>query len=116
MARDRIAAARAAAARAETSEPESRTIDFRGLELTLPATMPGAVLFDVGLVDEKDIVGMMRLLDSLIGREQYLQVRAKVAEDGLDVETVAEPLGELINDAFGAYGMKPGEAQASSGS
>jgi hypothetical protein len=75
--------------------------------------MPGAFLFDMGMVDDNDIVGMMRMLDSLVGREQYAALRRKVIEDGLDFESTAEPVAELIRDAFAAYGMVPGEAQAS---
>lgn len=115
MARARTATpSKGAAARAErAARPAVKTVGFRGLTLTLPDRLPGAILFDMGLVDDGDIVGMMRMVDSLFGREQYLSLRRKVEQDGLDFEGAAGPVSELLRDAFEAFGMAPGEAQAS---
>lgn len=99
----------AAAAVAEV-DGRSPVIHWRDLELTLPAKVPPTVLFDVVECEaDEDALAMFRLLRSLLGGEQFTDVRNAIREDD-DINTLVVDLFEQI---FGEYGSDPGEASAS---
>lgn len=116
----RKAAAGKPAAQAAAAEKsgEPRSITWRGLNLTLPATLPGTLYFDLAALEDESasLAAQMRLLTGLIGDDQLRQVRDKVAADGIGFDEVADAIVELMDDVLGAYGLDQGEADASPGS
>ncbi len=70
----------------------------------------------MGLVDENDLVGMMRMLDSIFGRAAYLALRNKVAEDGLDSEESDSARRGAAQIGLRGVRNDDGESQASPGS
>ncbi len=83
------------------SEGKKKTIRFRGIDLTLPAKLPGEVLF---AIDDQNVTGALR---TILGDEETTRVRSKVSDLDLD-ETVAV-LSELVGDIFEKYGLTTGE-------
>lgn len=103
----------ARAEKAETKQPKKFT--FRGLKLEGPSELPGTLDFDLGDLqlqaesgEESDaLVGMQRLLQSILGREQLLEIRKEIK--GLD-----DPWQrDLLQATLAAYGTESGEASAS---
>lgn len=100
-----------AAARSE-SKAKAKTVDFRGLKLTLPTKIPGTLLWDINALAEGDadsLAGFIDLLSSLLGAEQSRAVRNKVRDDGLDLEETFTALEELMRGVFEASGLSQGE-------
>jgi len=105
----KAASSKGAAARAE-KKPEPKVVDFRGLELRLPAKLPGTILFDLAdLESGNDLRGTMEFIKSLIGEGQYEAVRHKVAEDQIPLEEVDSVLLKLLEDILEASGLSQGE-------
>lgn len=102
---------KAAAATAEV-EPEAKELEFKGLDFVLPAELPETIFFDLSAFEtaEADPRPVFRLLGSILGDQQTLQLRNAVAQrDDLSLGD----LMPLIETIFDQYGMSPGEAQAS---
>ena len=99
------ARSKAAAARAE-KKPEAKTVEWRGLTLTLPSVLPGTLYFDFAELqeDSNDVGAQVRL------------VRAKIAEDEIPFDQMDDVLVDLFNVAFDAYGIGMGESSASASS
>ena len=100
-----------AAARAEKTD-ETKTVEFRGLTLKLPTTIPGTLLWDFNDLlsgDERSFSGFVGLLGSLVGHEQNRMVRAKVEQDGLSIDETFEALEQLLSDIFDTQGLSLGE-------
>ncbi len=99
-----------AAVRAEKAK--SKSVKFRGETLQLPDELPPTLLFDITEVEAADDNPMpvFRMLRSLLGAEQFVAVRNKIAvsenEDFADV-------GKLVEAIFAQYGVSAGEAPAS---
>lgn len=116
MAATKKAASKAApkkgvAARAE-KKGQAKTVDFRGLKITLPTKIPGTLLWDINALAEGDadsLAGFIDLLTSLLGAEQSRAVRNKVRDDGLDLEETFTALEELMRGVFEASGLSQGE-------
>lgn len=106
---------KAAAAAAEKTD-ELRTVDFRGLTLTIPAVLPGTLYFDMAaLEDDSDSPAtVINTLGSLIGPDQIRAVRGKVAEENIPFSEVDTVLWELFNTVLAP--MTPGESAASDAS
>jgi hypothetical protein len=105
------ASKKAAAARGEKTD-DPKTIEFRGLELVVPAKVPGTLLWDFNEVlagDERSLTGIINLIGSLVGAEQNQAVRSKVQEDGLDIEETIGALEGLLEEIFEAAGLSAGE-------
>jgi hypothetical protein len=99
------------AARAEKKDAQ-KVVEFRGLELQMPAKISGTLLWDFNDLlsgDERSFSGFIGLLDSLIGAEQNAAVKAKVREDDLDLEETFEALEGLLEDVFETAGLTLGE-------
>lgn len=89
---------------------EAKTVDFRGLELEIPAKLPGTILFDLADVEAgRDLQGTMEFLKSLIGQNQYQLVREKVAADGIGFDEVIDVIQKLIEDILEIAGISEGE-------
>lgn len=96
-------------AREEVAEATGpKVVEFHDLELTLPDELPPTVLFDLAIMQGDDLA-LMRLLDTVLGRDQYLAVRAVFAHAGHALEAFAEELGGLAEKISGAYGLTSGE-------
>lgn len=98
----------AAAAKSEKTK-KAKTYTWRGIKLTLPATLPGTLLWDLRNVEE-DPVGF---LEAFVGEEQSLRLRAKVAADELGLEEVAEEFREIVGGILKKYGLGPGKSLGS---
>jgi hypothetical protein len=106
----KAAGSKPAAARAERKKA-SKTVDFRGLTITLKSKIPGSIIFDLAdLEGGKDLVGMMGILKSLIGENQFRAVRQKIDEDEVDFEEIESVLIELFESIFEAAGLSLGES------
>lgn len=104
---------RGAAARAETNG-QPRVVDFRGLELKLPPELPGEVIFDIADLETATGPGpFVRMLGSLLGPDQLLAVRAKIAEEKIPLAEAETTLIGLIHDSLDKYGLSMGESSAS---
>ncbi len=100
-----------AAVRAEKAK--SKSVKFRGETLQLPEELPPTLLFDITDVEAADgdnPMPVFRMLRSILGGDQFVVVRNKIAvsenEDFADV-------GELVEAIFAQYGVSAGEAPAS---
>lgn len=111
-------AAKSKAAAASQEAGGERSLDWRGLTFTLPATLPGTLIFDLAEVEKNpNALGpLIATLESLLGAEQLRQVRDLVASENIDMAGVADVLGDLVREVFGSYGMTEGESSASPGS
>jgi len=120
MAPAKRAAAAPKKAAAATSEvtPEPKRIDFRGIEFTLPEKMPGSLLWDFSDLESTDdaTAATMRMLESLLGRDQYLAARRKVVEEGIPFDEIEDVIGELMASIFDVYGLDLGKQAASGAS
>lgn len=100
---------RSRAARQEKA-PETKTVEWKGIKLELPAEAPeGAFVrfeFDRALSGgAQDMRPVMVLLLELLGEAQLSEARDKV-------ETFGD-INQLVDLVLGAYGLGPGESQAS---
>lgn len=107
------AASKAAAARAE-KDPEPRTVEFEGLTLTLAADFPEEIFFDMieseasqaeGNAGNEYIVNL-RLLRSLVGPDQFTDIRHRFGRDAAKVI-------DIVNAVLEEYGLTMGESAAS---
>lgn len=91
------------------------TLEFRGITLELPETLPGSLYFDFAdLADSGgDPAAELRCLRSLIGEEQVRRVREKIEQDGVTFDDLGPMMAKLFEDAFAAYGSTVGESAAS---
>ena len=110
------AARKAAAARAE-KKPAPRTVDFRGLPLTVPppSEWSSELYFLIGDLEETQfaVSAANSVIRELIGADQFGLVRVKLRDDKVpfgDVETV---LLELFDTLMESYGTTSGESEAS---
>lgn len=106
--------AKAARAEKKSQKPQKRTVEFRGEKLELPATPPDTLLFDFVEMEsaEENPLAVFRMLRSLLGQDQFLTVRNKIAAQNGDSATF-EDVGQLLQDIFEQYGVTAGELQAS---
>jgi hypothetical protein len=105
---------KAAAARAE-SNGQLEPIKFRGIDLKLMPKLPLSVVGRASVLRDDDVPGIFRTLEAILGREQYQLVMDKLDDDSVDVDNekgIAE-LGDILSKALEAYGLTPGESQAS---
>jgi hypothetical protein len=115
----KAAAPNGAAARAAKKEgsDEEHKIDFLGLEIVLPPKLRESVIWRFGILREDDFQGQAKLIESVIGAEQFAKVLDHLDEEDVFAEPEDEdsksPMAELINSALGAYGLTAGESQAS---
>lgn len=96
----------AAAAAIDETNPQVKTVEFRGLTLTLPEELPATIGFDfIELENEAGAMPLLRLLRSLLGKDQFIAVRN--AMDGAD--DVFGVVDGLFADIFEQYGMDQGK-------
>lgn len=97
-----------AASRAKKDQPKS--VDFRGLDLKIPAKLPGTILFDIAEIEAgRDLKGTMEFLRSLVGDGQYEAIKAKVAEDSIPFPDVIDVLQGLVEEILDQAGVGLGE-------
>jgi len=113
--------AEADAALAESAE--GKVIEWHGMEISLPPKLRESVIWRWGVLRDGDLAGNARIVESIIGAEQYSAVMDKLDEEGATVnistdddesededgEQPTSPMVELIEAAFGAYGLTAGE-------
>lgn len=101
------AATTQAAAASGEAKGENKTVDFREITLTLPPELPATLLFDV---TELEVAGqnpmpVFRLLRSLVGPDQFAEIRNALNPD----DDAMSLIDELLGSIFGAYGIELGE-------
>lgn len=97
-----------AASRAKKDQPKS--VDFRGLDLKIPAKLPGTILFDIAEIEAgRDLKGTMEFLRSLVGDGQYEAIKAKVAEEAISFPDVIDVLQGLVEEILDQAGIGLGE-------
>jgi hypothetical protein len=107
------AASKGAAARAE-AKPKPKKFTWRGLRLTLPAELPLELMFDIAELEavDENPMPIFRLLRTMLGPEQFTDVRNKFADIG--TKNGDDPLGGLVEGILSKYGVTLGESKASS--
>lgn len=91
-----------AVAEAEVKD-DTRTIDWRGLSLTVPSEIPPVLMFDfISMETSDDAMSLMRMFHTLLGPDQFVEVRNVISKIG--AEEQAEVIGELSEVVMGAYG------------
>lgn len=107
------AKSKAVAAREESgaAADELKTITWRGLKFTIPAKLPAETAWLMAeIADGTDgVVPIVRFVNGMIGEEQTVKLRRKLAADSIPMDDLAVVLDELTNAILGAYGMTPGE-------
>lgn len=90
-------------------EPQPKTAKFGELELSLPDKLPSTILFDLTTLElaGDDPMPAYRLLQSMLGMEQFIHVRNIVAQE--EGEDDGSSVGELLNAIFDQYGLSLGE-------
>lgn len=108
---DKAAPAKGAAARSEIRD-EPKAVEFRGINLTLPQVIPGAILFDIAEAeaDDGNLIPIFRALRSILG-DQVNELRKALADESL--EQVLTVVDELLGQIFAQYGTSSGESEAS---
>jgi hypothetical protein len=114
---------KAAAAKAEKAGgKEGHSLTWRGLNLELPADMPGDLLFSFERFEEELEAGQLRLtmflklLKAVLGEDQFVKVREVVRREQLTAEAIQNESSDLLEEALGHYGLSLGESSASQGS
>lgn len=100
-------AAQAEAARDEATE-SAKTVAFRGATLTLPPELPATMLFDIVELEAAgdNPMPLFRLLRSVLGPEQFVEVRNEIKPD----EEIVDAVDGLLTDVFGQYGLTLGKS------
>ena len=114
-AKDKAAPAGAAdAAQAEAAD-ETKVYEWRGIELELPAKLPGDLAFAYADLEAsgESMGAIVSVVRSLVGEDNVRLVRNKIAEDGVALDEVNGVLAGLVNGAFALYGMAEGDSDAS---
>ena len=102
-----------AAAQAE-AKPEPKTVEVRGLTLTLPESLPATFAFDVAeMQQEATVFAVIRLLTTFLGSEQVVEIRGKVARGEVTDDDLGDFLGEILEAIFEEFGLSLGESEAS---
>jgi hypothetical protein len=110
---EKAAPEKGAAARSETDDGP-RTIEFEGITLELPRELPSALLFDLVEVEASageinEYIVNLRILRSLVGKDQFIEIRHKIGDD------VSKVMG-LMEAVLDQFGLTLGESSASPGS
>lgn len=112
------AKSKAAKAAAETA-PEKKSIVWEGMTLDLPDDAPGGLLFDFYDFEESQRTGSERigpvldLVRSLVGDDQFEQIRVMVKKSGTSLEETFLNISNLLSELLEQYGMALGESSAS---
>lgn len=115
MAAGQTKQSRAKAAEAEAAD-ETKTIEFRGVELEVPSKLPKTIKFDLGQIQAQEDAGdvafgaIYNLLHSLLGAEQMARVRQALAEEGGDFDEDPDWDGELLEAILEGAGITAGES------
>lgn len=104
--------AKGEAARAE-KRSETKTVDFRGLSIELPAKPPLAIALRSHQIkrefEEDESAAGMRMLELVLGPQQFEAFVAKCEADGLSMDDSSE-LDEVIAEIEGMLGVGMGES------
>jgi hypothetical protein len=110
----------AANAAQEEGSDQEHIIEWMGLEIVLPPKLRESVIWRFGILRDNDFQGQARLIESVIGAEQFAKVLDHLDEEDVyadpENEDSKSPMAELIDDALGAYGLITGESGASTDS
>lgn len=98
-----------AAAEAEVKD-DTKTIEWRGVSLTVPSEIPPVLMFDfVSMETEDNAMSLMRMFHTLLGPDQFVEVRNVISKVG--PEEQADVIGELSEVVMGAYGTDTGKSE-----
>jgi hypothetical protein len=105
------------AARGEVIE-SGKTVEWEGLTFSIPQEIPAVFVMDqVAMESSNDFTGMVRLLHTLLGADQFTQARNQVVDisDRNSMEDQVTHIVDLINTVLNSYGTEEGESGASGG-
>ena len=96
---------------------DAKQIDWHGLGLTLPVSLPASMMFDMteAEIEGDDATGgsaAVHTVYKLLGKEQWHKAKRHAEELGLSVDDFSG----FITSVYAAYGMGPGESSGSSSS
>jgi hypothetical protein len=103
------------AAKGEVVE-EAKTVEWEGLTFGIPREIPAVFLMDqVSMESSSDMTGMIRLLHTILGEEQFTQSRNRVVEisDANSMDDQVQHIVDLLNTVLNSYGTDQGESSAS---
>lgn len=103
------ARARAAVDEVDGSARGTKTVTFFDATYTLPDRLPGSLLWDFGDMESDGAGATMKVLESCLGREQYLDARQQVISHDVAFDEVEEKISDLLSRIFDAYGVRLGE-------
>jgi hypothetical protein len=85
------------------------------ITLTLPADLRASVVGRASVIRDQDIAEALKLCKSVVGVEQYEQVLNYWDDQELTAnsEEFGNAVGNLLRDSLVAYGLTPGESEAS---
>jgi hypothetical protein len=99
----------------DADDASVRIVSWRDLELIVPTEIPPVLMFDfISMEDEQGAFSLMRMFNTLLGPEQFIQVRNVIGR--LKSEEQIEAITELSDLIMSSYGTEPGESEASSDS
>lgn len=108
--KSKTASAKAGAVARSERNGKPKTVDFKALTLTLPKDLPATIDFDlIELETEQTLQPIYRMLRSILGADQFLDVRNAVDPD----DPERSDIFGLFQAIFDAYGVEPGESEAS---
>jgi hypothetical protein len=102
------------AARGEVVEDGPKTIAWHELELTLPPELPAWFMFDMTTAEAEDDLNSFAVhaVRNLLTIDQWKKARDWAVEKQLSMESFTE----IVDQVYAAYGLGPGESEASDSS
>lgn len=101
------------AVKGETAaSPQTKTLEWHGINVVLPDTLPAWWMFDVFEAQAGDDVAMVRAIYDIVGPDNWQKCRTVAKE----LELGQDEFNELIQQVLGVYGMSEGEPSPSTGS
>lgn len=108
------------AAKGEVVEDQAKTVEWETLTFGIPREIPAVFLMDqVAMESSQDMTGMIRLLHTILGEEQFTQARNRVVEisDANSMDDQVSHIVDLLNTVLDSYGTgDQGESSASADS
>jgi hypothetical protein len=105
----------AVAENTETNHKVTYKLGESEVELQLPPKLRASVIFRAGVLRDDDGAAASKLIQAVLGSEQFEQVMDAMDRAGMtiDDEAAMTSIGNLLNDALATYGVTPGKSEAS---
>lgn len=87
---------------AAVADHPAKTCTFRGIRLALPEELPGVVMWDLASMQGGDGFAVFRLLQAVVGEEQFLALRNTLAGE----QDLVAALNELLPAVLEPFGVE----------